>query len=376
MRSSTFNFDDTGAGAVVENRTAPRGLQRSVPAVPWLWIASITVAATCVLLLGWELQMRHLGLRADDLGDGRDFWAVERRKVDSGPRDSVVIIGDSRILYGTDMNIWQRLTGRRPIQLARVAVNAHGFLHDLALDEHFAGLVVVGTAEAGYFNDDEDARRLLEYMKRETPSERVGHELYKEVSRYLAFLDRDYTLVKVVEQHDWPERAGVIGPYAIVWKTGETYDGRQSYFWQRLEHDAYLRGRLQQGWVRIFSGDVVTPDAVDRVIAKTRSDIDRIRARGGEVVWIRPPSAGPLLQLELRRFPRSMTWDRLLRETDSFGVHYADYALMQRLSIPDWSHLSKDSAGVFTEAYVRALLEHVDWLKRHSNIPAREPASS
>ncbi len=114
MRSSISNSESTVIESpraqlrVVESpvpRISPptRGFERLVPALPWLRILLGVVSATFVLMFAWELEMRHLGLRAGDLDDGRAEWAVERRKVDAGPRDSVVIIGDSRILLDTDL---------------------------------------------------------------------------------------------------------------------------------------------------------------------------------------------------------------------------------------------------------------------------------
>jgi hypothetical protein len=97
----------------------------------------------------------------------------------------------------------------------------------------------------------------------------------------------------------------------------------------------------------------------------TKSDIDRIRARGGEVVWVRPPSGGPLLDIERARYPRGRVWDKLVHDTASFGVYFEDYPGMQQLHCPDWSHLSRASAMAFTDAYVRVLRDQVEWLKLH-----------
>jgi hypothetical protein len=53
--------------------------------------------------------------------------------------------------------------------------------------------------------------------------------------------------------------------------------------------------------------------------------------------------------------PRVATWDRLLRETGAFGIHFDDYPDMQGLDLPEMSHLSRDSATRFTRAYVGVL---------------------
>lgn len=349
--------------------------KRSVPILPWMKILLIVASTTLVLMVGWEVEMRHLGLRAGDLDDGRPEWAVERRKVDAGPRDSVVIIGDSRILLDTDLATWQRLTGRRPIQLALLGVNAQPILHDLATDEHFAGLLVIGTAEFSYFDDAMPS--VLRYMKTESPSQRSGLRIHRMLSRYFAFLDNNYALFKLLERHKWPERKGVAGPYMENWKISETFDDRQTYLWDRLERDDYLLQQSQTIWTFFFSGPPVKTDKVDRASAASKADIDRIRARGGEVVWVRPPSSGPLLDIERTRFPRAKVWDRMMHDTASFGVYFQDYPEMKNLTCPDWSHLSRTSAIAFTDAYVRVLREHVEWLKVHqqtSEIARQESA--
>lgn len=344
--------------------SGPRGLERPVPALPWLRILIGAAATTLVLMLAWEIEMRHLGLHAGDLDDGRGYWAAERRKVDSGPRDSVVIIGDSRILLDTDLATWQRLTGRRPIQLALLGMNAAPILHDLAADQHFAGLLVIGTAEFSYFSEDAGSLPpVLRYMKTESPSQRVSQPIYRTLSRYFAFLDSNYTLFHLIEQRRWPDRKNVESPYMDVWKISESSDDRQTYLWNRIQRDAYLRDHARMIWTEFFTGPPVKADMVARVSASTKTDIDRIRARGGEVAWIRPPSTGPILDIERTRYPRHNVWDRLLHDTASFGVYFEDYPDMQHFSCPDWSHLSRKDAIAFTNAYVRVLRERVDWLK-------------
>ena len=82
-----------------------------------------------------------------------------------------------------------------------------------------------------------------------------------------------------------------------------------------------------------------------------------------EVVFIRPPSDGALLAAERKRLSKADGWDRLLRETGAFGIHWEDHAAMQGLDIPEWSHLTRESATRFTRAYVEVLRRDVPWLR-------------
>src|SRR5437660_9090242 len=98
MRSSISNSDLTFIDTphsdmnVPEKPRAPANppavhFERPVPNLPWPKILVAVASITLVLMVAWEVEMRHLGLRAGDLDDGRSEWAAERRRVDAGPRD-------------------------------------------------------------------------------------------------------------------------------------------------------------------------------------------------------------------------------------------------------------------------------------------------
>lgn len=382
MVSSTFNFDGTAAAPDLlgpDPSQRPKsaistadsessfgtGLSRPVPDHPWPKIMLAVLVVTFVMLFGWEMAMRNLGLVAGDLDDDRDYWVEERRRLDHSPADSVVIIGDSRILFGTELSKWKALTGRRPVQLALPATSSLPFLHHLAENERFAGLVVVGISEPSLFTDEYGARvSVLKYLDEQSLSQRSGHFLHKEASRQFAFLDSSYRAFKLLERLDWPVRPGA-EPLA-VWKISEAYDQRQLYLWNRVATDPKLNEHARYVWRQYWVGDPASKETIDRAIAKAKVDIDRIRARGGEVVWLRVPSAGHLREVERVRFPRATGWDRMLRETNTFGVHFEDYPQMQNLEIPEWSHLTRAGAQVYTDAYVKVLMNRVEWLKTHS----------
>ena len=86
------------------------------------------------------------------------------------------------------------------------------------------------------------------------------------------------------------------------------------------------------------------------VFDEVKENVDRIRARGGDVVFMRCPSEGLFIEREHKEFPREKYWDQLLVETDAGGVHFEDNAALQGLELPEWSHLSPYDSDVFTKA--------------------------
>lgn len=340
---------------------------RQIPAARFAAIGWLVLVLVVAAVAAWEWKMRTLGLRAGDLGDSKSQWAVERRKVAAGEHDNVVIIGSSRILFDTDLSAWQEMTGRRPIQLALPGTNPRPHLKDLAENSDFSGLLVVGVTPDIFFTDWPGIplfAGLTDFWKDETPSQRFGNLLWVELQRGLAFLDESYRLGTLIDRSlALTDREGVRGPQRDVWKLSESLDGRQTTMWPRLETDEFLRDHARWVWGP-FSGEPLLEDAdVARICEETHRHVEMIRARGGEVVFVRSPSAGLYLESEERGQPRARSWEPLLRTTGAFGIHFEDYPEMRNLDVPEWSHLSKASATRFTRAYVGVLAAGVDLLR-------------
>lgn len=341
-------------------------LRRAVPAVRWgaaWWLALALVVAG---VGAWEWKMRTLGLEAGDLDDSKSAWAVERRKVASGEHDGVVIIGSSRILFDTDLAAWEEVTGRRPVQLALAGTNPRLHLKALADDSDYAGLIVVGMTPDLFFTDwpgIPEFAGLPQYWQDESPSKRFGHLVDIELQRRFAFLDGNYRLGTLIDRLPVRDREGVRGPVRDVWKVWQSSDHRQLALWSRLVTDERLRDHARWVWGP-FDGKPVEQELIDRVIEDVRKDVEKVRARGGEVVFVRCPSAGLYYESEQWAAPRAKTWDPLLEKTGSFGVHFEDYPEMRDLEVPEWSHLSPAASPVFTRAYVRALAGELPWLIR------------
>lgn len=342
---------------------------RDIPALPWarMGIAAFLAAALLVSLWEWQARTR-IGLRAGDIDDSPQSWAEQRRLADFAP---VTIVGDSRILFDTDLDRFEKLTGVRPIQTAIVGTNARALLASYANDPGFHGLLVVGLADLSYFRPEGvglGQSYLKGFDKNDKPSQLSGLWIDRFLQRYLAFLDSDYRLSKLAIRFDHGMRGGAYGPYDDVWKISETYDRRQYAMWDRIETDPYLRGHARHAW-NVFKGPPLPPVIAAKVVANSAEAVRRIRARGGDVIFIRPPSAPELRSIEETRLPKAKGWDQLLAGTGAKGIHADDLAQAQKLNIPEWSHLSARCATVFTDAYVRRLVQLTPRLRLKAGAP-------
>jgi hypothetical protein len=345
--------------------------ERDIPAQPWRAMALIVMVLVILLTSVWEWKMRSLELIPGDLGANYDRWAELRREVDKR-NVPVAIIGDSRILFDTDLDRTVQLTSVRPLQLAIAGGSGLPILENLADDPHFKGLAIVGMAEAAYFNMQYapvPPQKAVALSRWESPSKRGSFLIHRAISPGLALLDDDYRLSILVFRLDRDWRPEVKGPYDEPWKAQETAAGGQAWLWRRLEHDQRLSQHNQNVWHQLFSPTPLDDKTIQALFIRTKIAVDKIRARGGDVVFVRPPSAPELRAVEDKHIPRAKGWDALLAYTHTNGIHIDDLPAAQNLTLPEESHLSRACATVFTDAYTRALAQRTLLLHLRPDAP-------
>jgi hypothetical protein len=322
-----------------------------------------------LLMTAWEWNARtNLGLRAGDIDDSPQAWAEARRAADSA---QVAIVGDSRILFDTDQARFEQLTGVHPVQVSHVGTDSRALLEHFANDPNFHGLLIVGMADTMYFGMPAiglGGTAIHNYVKNDKPSQLSGLYIDRWLQNYLAFMDSDYRLSRMVPKLDHGWRKGVDSPYEDVWKINEVFPGRQYFMWDQIQTNKYLQAHARHAW-NGFKGPPIPPWLANKVIARSAEAVRRIRARGGDVIFVRPPSAPELRVNEQQRIPKALGWDRLLVGANAKGIHADDLAQAQNLELPEYSHLSHKCATVFTDAYVRRLVQLTPRLKLRADAP-------
>jgi hypothetical protein len=343
--------------------------ERDIPEQPWRAMALIVTVLVILFTSLWEWRMRTLELIPGDLGANYEAWAELRRQVDK--RDvPVVIIGDSRVLFDTDLDRAAQLTGVRPLQLAIAGGTGLPVLEDIAGDPHFKGLAIVGMAETAYFDNTFAVARpakALALSHWESPSKRASFQIEQFISPAFAMLDDNYQLSTLIFRLDRDWRPGVRGPHDDVWKAQETAAGGQTWIWRRLEHDRGMSEHTRNVWHQLFPPTPLDDKSIEAILSRTKIAVDKIRARGGDVVFVRPPSAPDVRVIEDKHLPRARGWDALLTYTHTNGIHNDDLPAAQNLNLPESSHLSRACATVFTDAYIRSLADQTALLHLKPN---------
>lgn len=328
----------------------------------------VAAAVTC-----YELHLRASGLDVS-YDDGASLWADKRADVYGDKEEQIVFIGSSRIKYDLDIETWNELTGLKAVQLACVGSTPVPILKDLADDPDFRGRLIVDVTEPIFFSSMpfffERPTNALKYYHDHTIAQDASFRLHSMLESKLVLLDEENLSMNAqlgIMPYIFPQlqdRPGVMdGPKFPIEFARTTFD-RQTYMTDRFVNDTTQVNIVRSIWAGLAKMPMPPPmnDAqILDFLKGIKQHTDKIKARGGDVVFVRTPSSGAFRQMELMGFARPRYWDKLLQVTGCPGIHFEDDAATKNLVCPEFSHLNLADAKKYTKAFVRILSKHDGW---------------
>ena len=344
----------------------PLEYERPIPEIPWrgltVAVVLMVIAATCA----WEFYCRSIGY-GPTLNDSEDLWTSARRRVKP---ESVVIIGDSRGWFDLDLDELEKGLGKRPIQLAMGGSCAYPVLADLAKDENFHGTIICSIVPRLFFAPPgtppmERGEKAVRRLHTQTPAQRASQYLAMPLEEHVAFLKQEeLNLDELLKRLPIPDR-----PYAQVPPRLPPYFGtldreRRARMIEECAQPGELQSTIQQIWLPLFTPPpppsyipkevfiAKMKEAIEQRFHDVVTAVQKLRARGGKIVFVRLPYTGGLKALEDRDTPRAQTWDPLLKRTAAPGIYYEDYPELSGFNCPEWSHLSAGDSVEFSKRLV------------------------
>lgn len=360
--------------------------ERALPKQPWGRIALIVLLVVTAATAAWEMYWRSRGYETSY--DGTDSsWAEFRAQAQHAGPEYTIIAGSSRALFDIDLPTWRAESDNKPvIQLAKEGSAPLPIVRDLIEHTDFAGTLVVSVAPGLFFfknsMHDDDAGRLVKHYNNWSPAQKMEHWANLLMEPTFAFVEKgELNLGNLLQEMELPNRPDYLAGYDRVPKLSNDTRERQARMWSRVVTDTAYAQRVQGIWMG-FSARTgplmrpadyaskkavalagkfqplppplqVSPAERDSFFMEIKSWADKLRARGGKMIFIRPPSTGMLYQLEEQNFPRKDTWDALLEKTGVPGIHFEDHPELQGFELPEWSHLRAEHAPPFTKALVK-----------------------
>jgi len=332
----------------------------------------LAVCISLIAIISWEIHLRNSGVPVS-YDDNEALWSDKRAMVYEPSDKATVIIGSSRIKYDLDIPTWENSTGDHVIQLSNVGSSPRPVLADLANDKNFKGRLIIDVTEGSFFSRtvvyDWKTNRKIAYYKERTPTQRFSFQINHVLESQFVFLDQQfYSINSLIEKLDVPPRPKVNSGNPFPMEFYPNSFDRQSFMTARFVADTSLQNQVKAIWRRgrTNAKPPLTGTALDSIFSSVKFQVEKIKARGGRVLFIRTPSSGPLFEYETKRYPRAEYWDRLLKVTDCPGVYFKDYPAMANFECPEDSHLSREQAVIFTNSFINILKEEKGWSFTHN----------
>ncbi len=339
----------------------PLEFQRPIPQIPWRGITVVVVLVVIATASAWEFYCRAIGY-GPTLNDNEDLWTMTRRRVEP---ESIVIIGDSRGWFDLDLDELQKGLGKRPVQLAMGGGCGYPVLADLADDKTFHGTIICSFVPRIFFAPPgtppmERGEKAVRRSHTQTPAQRASQYLAMPLEEHVAFLKQEeLTLDDLLKRLPIPNRSDARVPPRTPPYFGTLDRERRA---RMTEECARPGSELQK---RILFTPPPPPsyiptdvfmakmkDAIEKRARDTIAAVEKLRARGGKVVFVRLPVSGGLKALEDKTTPRNQTWDPLLQGTSAPGIYFEDFPELATFNCPEWSHLSAGDSVEFSKRLV------------------------
>lgn len=326
---------------------------RMIPKGAWARRGALVIILVLCFCIFWEAYWRHQGY-GPTLNDNSYLWSSTRNRLRKDAPNEVVIIGSSRTLFDLKLDILKELKGRKPVQLSLVGSTPRPILQHLADDESFRGTVVVGVTPGLFFAPGgppvKRANDALKFYKEFSPSQRIGQFFGVFLQQHLAFIQQeDLTLNALLASLNIPNRPNAKIPPRTPPHMNVIGTDRQAVMTKKLEKDPEFQERIKDIWKGLLNVPPLPKMILARIMDEVKDNVDKIRSHGGTVIFIRLPSIGWVRENENILTPRRQYWDHLLNYTQTQGIHFEDYSELDGFNCPEWSHINREDAILYTK---------------------------
>lgn len=320
-----------------------------------------------------EARLAALGYQPN-ARDSLARWEAERARASRLGKRALILVGASRIQLGVDLDVLRKETGLEPVQLALDASAGAPILEGLAKDPSISGTILYDYydhAIGGRGGAAERARRAYEMPGSKSdffdqPSKAIeniltawlkerlrtfadgANPLNSLTTRIMSGLVARQYLVTRPDRSRLADYSRVDMPYGYYYRTARTMGVENEVDLRAPDIKAELERRIAALLPR--DNAVVRKEAL--VFAEMAS---AIRSRGGQLILVVMPTSGMVREIESRRYPKELFWDRFIETSGVTGIHSRHEPELRDFKCPDGSHLDVRDRARFTRELIKIL---------------------
>jgi hypothetical protein len=315
-----------------------------------------TLVLTLLLLAVWEGGLRSAGVEVVDAEDSPWVLSSRYERARLHGKDAVVLLGSSRILFGVSSATLASELGVANDACANLGLRASSPLpgvEAIADDADFRGVLVVEVFPSTIFGNSKHGKGQLiaEQIDSRFAYAQFESELLRVSARNIAFLNPSARPLDGVAALQLIVRGkGAFQQFGSLRGSNSQPDER----WVPLEVEGASQATLM-GNERYFArfetvmGENRGSAELDELIDWLEHRVEKIRARGGLVVFVYLPLSSSVRAAVDARFPRGAHWDRLAERFGETALHFADYPQTREMQCPEGSHLERASALAYSK---------------------------
>jgi hypothetical protein len=317
------------------------------------WLAAL--GATLLAWGAFEWTWRVKGYQATVM-DSKDLWAQHRSRASKpAPPLRVALLGASRIQYGMSPDVFRgeaKKLGKAvdPVMLALNGQYPLAALRELAHDERFNGLVVVGIDAMGFdkITWEMQAETVHYYEKEFNPARELHRRLLTRLQAHAIAARPDFSWSAITRGY-----LDHGGPPAKEYVTfHKDRSGATDYTKGQAE---FLRNMRIEGVKRHYASYIPPkPETWLKNAQEVVEWVEKINARGGRVVFYREPVSAAIREYDERFMPRANYLDALAKITPALFINFEDYPALN-IDTPDTSHIDSSDIPRHTTEFVKIL---------------------
>lgn len=303
----------------------------------------LTIILFLLLFVLVELLWKVNGY-APNIEDDYDLWSLKRGAVyENNAGKNLVLVGASRIRANISEQV---LHASYPdwniVNLAIVGKHPLAVLENLANDELFIGDVFVSVWPRSFLPENySDQKSYVDHYEKEWG---INKELNKLIAlqfqSHLSLLNTNTNIIAVIRY--LIQYGKLPPPYHVSIDKGR-YQAIDFAMINAKLHRKYRESRVKSYYEK---NRIMSPDEWLLEAEKVLLLADKIRTRGGDVVFIRMPTTGETIKYDQLFYPKSEYWDRFTALYDRRSIHFMDYPTLMAYDLPDTSHLDlRDRVG-------------------------------
>jgi hypothetical protein len=211
----------------------------------------------------------------------------------------------------------------------------------------------------------QNAQNAVRRYHGQTWAQRVSHWVSVPLEESLAFLKQDdLTLEDLLKDLPIPNRPNAQVPPRLPPYFCSVDRERRARMIEQCARPGPLQEKVKARWSRLFTPppppkfvpkEVFEARIGEAIAARYRDTVtavEKLRSRGGKIVFVRYPVTGKLKEYEDKATPRAQTWEPLLQQTAAPGIYFEDFPELAEFDCPEWSHLSAGDSVEFTKRLV------------------------